>query len=1348
MRAWTTPAQLIRDARAFLRERLPEHMVPSAFVLLEELPVSPNGKVDRKALPAPESVRHGAGWEEREHVAPATPAEEALATVWSEVLGVERISVEDSFLDLGGHSLLATQVIARLREGLGIHLSLSDVFDRPVLSALAALVEERGIGGSGVGAAAPSSPIVAVSRAGDLPLSFAQERVWFLQQLDPTIQSYQFQSKIRFRGPLREEPLRRSLEEIVRRHEIFRTSFPTVAGRPIQRFHPAWEVPLPGVDLSRLPESRREPEAERILWVECRKPFAIDRLPLVRWTLLRLAPEDHLWLHVEHHLVHDGWSFNRLLEELAILYRSFVETRPSPLPDLPLQFADWAVWQRQWMQGEEAAAQIDWWWNSLAGRPLVLELPTDRPRPKRQSFRGAIERQEMPLDLCAALRAASRREGVSLYMLMQAAFAVLLSRWSGQEQVNVGSAVANRRWRETESMIGMLVDNVVLANDLAGNPTVAELLQRVRRVCLDAGMRPDVPFDHVVEAVQPERDLAYNPLFQASFSFHDSPLDVLEFPGVEAELAEGLSNGSAKFDLNAICIPRNEQRKGKKVGAGITLLWEYATALFDRATMLRMIDGFYRLLAGFTESSARRVFELPMLSEDEERQLEAWSGEAVPLSEDLLVHELVKGWADRTPEALAVSGGDRSLTYGELEAGANRLARRLVQLGVGPEVRVGVCLERTADLPLALLAVLKAGGAYLPLDPEHPPERLAFILEDSAVPVLITSAALARRLPAGAAAVVTLDGLDEWPESAERLRIAGYIAGSAANLAYVIYTSGSTGRPKGTELAHAGLLNLIAWHQRVYEISPADRTTQVASPAFDASVWEIWPTLAGGASLHLAPEETRSSPADLLAWLAAQRITVCFLPTPLAESCLELEPPEGLALRVLLTGGDRLHKIHRDLPFRLVNHYGPTEGTVVTTAGEAVKDDAAPPIGKPIDNFRVQVLDRHLQRVPIGVPGELLVGGIGLARGYLARPELTAGKFVPDPFGGSSRLYRTGDLVRWRRDGRIDFVGRTDHQVKIRGFRIELGEIEGVLREHPEVREAAVVAREAEGEKRLVAYVVSPPPGEGLRAYLADRLPAYMVPSAFVILPELPLSPNGKVDLAALPAPEWERPATGEKTAPRTLTEEMLAVIWAQVLNLQSASGLGPQDDFFALGGHSLLATQVLSRIREAFRVEPQLRAVFESPSLEGLARVVDDALRAGFGTQAPPLIPLSRDLDLPLSFSQERLWFLHQFGTDPAVYNIPEAYRLQGRLDVPALERSFNEVVRRHEVLRTTYPVEEGRVRQAIAPALHMDLEMVDLRVLREEQPSEIRRLAGDEAASPFDLARGPLIRTRLLRL
>ncbi|HXO20610.1 MAG TPA: amino acid adenylation domain-containing protein, partial [Thermoanaerobaculia bacterium] len=1026
-----------------------------------------------------------------------TPAEETLAAIWGEVLALPRVGAGDSFFDLGGHSLLATQVISRVRDRLAVELALADLFEHPTLGALARRVEEKGRDRR-----AAADPILPVPRRGDLPLSFSQERIWFLQQLDPAIRSYQFQAKIRFAGRLDVTALDAALSEVVRRHEIFRTTFLTgEGGRPAQRFHAVWPggaVRMPLVDLSGLPAAAREAEAEARMGDEFARPFDVARLPLARWTILRLGALDHLWVHVEHHLVHDGWSFNVLLEEMAALYRAAVEGSPSPLPELAVQFADFAVWQRRWAASEAAAAQLAFWKRTLAGRPAALELPTDRPWPKRQSFRGRVARAELPEPLAQALRAAGRRLGLSLFMILEAAFAALMGRYSGQEQVNVGSAVANRRRRETETMIGMVVDNLVLANDLAGDPTAAEHLGRVRRLCLAAGAHQEVPFDLVVEALAPPRDLSRNPLFQVSFSFHDSPLGELVFPGAAARLTEALSNGSAKFALNVICIPRAEQRVGRQrspaavsraaAAGGITVVWEYATDLFDAATIDRMLGHYRTLLAALAEEErlGRRLSELPLLTAPEREQLRDWNRTAAAF--DLTpVHQQVAAGAAASPGALAVARGGEGWTYGELQARASGIARRLRALGVGREGVIAICLPRSPEMVMAMLAALEAGAAYLPLDPAHPAERRALTVTDAGATVVLTDEAHKADFAGCGTAVFTLDDLDgvAIPERSDAPEPA-----LSDQLAYVIYTSGSTGRPKGVEVTHGGLANLVAWHRRTYGVTAADRATQLASPAFDASGWEIWPYLAAGASLHLPDDDVRASPRRLLAWLAAEGITLSFLPTPLAEAVLDeaTDDPshrEGdLTLRALLTGGDRLRRVPPErLPFRLVNHYGPTEGTVVSTWAEVAGGEAErlPPIGRPIANVRVHLADRHLRQAPAGVPGELLVGGAGLARGYRGAPDLTAERFVPDPWSAErgARLYRTGDLARYLPDGAVEFLGRIDFQVKVRGFRVELQEIEAALLRHPAVREAVVVARPLEGtsaEASLVAYLV--PAGE------------------------------------------------------------------------------------------------------------------------------------------------------------------------------------------------------------------------------------------------------------------------------
>jgi amino acid adenylation domain-containing protein len=1319
------PGLTVSALRDFLGERLPDFMIPAAFVFLEAMPMTPTGKVDRRALPAPGSSRPEL---DTVYVPPRSDTEEVLARVWGDLLGLEGIGVLDSLFELGGHSLLAAQIVTRVREEMGVELPLPDVFEHPTVESLARRIDlHRDL---------PEGELPPIGRApGErhrpIPLSFTQERVWFLNQLSPGNCAYNFQFTVRFRGPLRPAVLEAALSEVVRRHEVLRTTFPEVDGSPVQVIHPPWRAAVPVVDLRSLPEAEREPAALRLVHQEIRRPFDLECLPLMRWLLLRLADDDHLLLQVEHHFVHDGWSLAVFLREVKELYVAFHDGRPSPLPEPPVQYADFAVWQREWLQGEALASQLSWWTERLAGSPPVLELPADRPRPKAHSFRGAALRADLPRDLYGDVRSVARREGFTLFMASLAAFYALLYRYTGQGDILLGSGIANRRLRELEHMVGMVVNTVVLRTAVEGSVTFRELLARVRRTMLDAHAHQDVPFEKIVEELQPDRELSRNPMFQVLFSFHDSPVPDMDFAGMTGDLFER-HNGSAKSDLNVVAKPRAEQRIGFGSDAGddMTFIWEYSGDLFDGSTIDRMWAHYQSLLRVFVEDPGRRVSEMPLLGEAERRQLSEWSGREV-MEDGIPVHLQVAAWAERTPDALALTGRGVELTYAELLAQARGLAARLKSLGVGPETVVAVCTGRSPEAVVAALGILEAGGAWLPLDPSYPQERLRYLLEDSGARAVVVRPEYLGVLPDTGLPVLEIGGRSEaWPISDLQ---------SPGSLAYVIYTSGSTGRPKGVEIPHRGLANLVSWHRRIYAVTPADRATMLAGPAFDASVWEVWPYLASGASVHVPDAETRSDPRRLLEWMAAEGITLAFLPTPLAEALIEIEMPAGLALRALLTGGDRLNRSPgRPLPFTLVNHYGPTESTVVTTAGEVPAGRVgAPSIGRPIDGLRVWLLDRDLRKVPPGVPGELCVGGSGLARGYRGRPDLTAERFLPAPEG---RLYRTGDLARWR-GGELEFLGRIDHQVKIRGFRIELGEIEAVLREHPGVREAVVTVRKRGEEGVLVAYVA----GEGnLSELLSDRLPSYMVPSTFVVLPVLPLTANGKVDLRALPEPEWGEGSEDDR-APATPLEETLAGIWASVLG---AGSVGVHDNFFKLGGHSLLATRVLSRVRDAAGVDVPLAALFEEPTVAGLARVVEERLRGAEASDGP--IPRrSPDGPAPLSFAQERLWFLDQLTPGMTAYSIVRAFRLRGPLDTDALARAAAGVVQRHEALRTTFTAVDDRPVQVVALEAAPEVPVMDLEGLEGlEGETEAGRLLREEAKRPFDLQRGPLLRMAVARL
>ncbi|MBI5094511.1 MAG: amino acid adenylation domain-containing protein [Candidatus Hydrogenedentes bacterium] len=1036
------------------------------------------------------------------------------------------------------------------------------------------------------------------------PASFAQQRLWFLDQWQPGSPLYTIATiALRLTGPLHIDALEQALNEIVRRHDSLRTTFDVIEGQPVQIIAPPHTIALPIVDISHLGASVGLAEARRIAIEEMRRPFNIKTGPLLRARLLRLNDAEHVLLVPIHHIISDGWSVGVFISDLMRLYEALVnDGETASLPELPMTYADYAQWQRQTLRGDALDRLVTYWKEKLAGCPPVLPLPTDRPHPAAQTYAGAQVTFSVGPALAGALKTLSQQAGVSLFMTLLAAFKTLLHRYTNCDDIPVGSATANRGRPELAGMIGFFVNTLVLRTDLSGNPTFRETISRVREVTLDAYEHQEVPFEKLVEELQPERSASHSPFFQSVFVLHNLPKLREQFSELTMERLD-IHTAVAKFDLTLAM---------EDSPSGIAGHIEYNTDLFDRSTMARMAGHFVCILDHVTANPDVRLWEIPLLTDSERQQvLVEWNATVAALPDAETASQMVQAWAVRTPDAVAVTDSSTSLTYRELNARANRVGRRLRSLGIGPESLVGICLERTTYLPVAVLGVMKAGGAYLPLDPTHPKERLAGMLADAGAQVVVTRQHLLERLPKSGMTAICLDespdSLAAYPES-DLPAVAG-----AKNLAYVIYTSGSTGTPKGVEIEHGGLVNLIAWHQRAFAVTPSDRAAMVASPAFDASVWELWPYVTAGASVHIPDVETRAAPAKMIEWLAQQRITVCFLPTPLAEAVLDEPWPDGASLRAALTGGDVLHKRPTaQTRFALYNQYGPTENTVVTTSAriEPGTDAAPPEIGRPISNTRVYLLDRAGQPVPVGVPGELHVGGAGVARGYRNHPELTAEKFVSDSFSEApgGRLYRTGDLARYRPDGNIEFLGRIDQQVKIRGFRIEPAEIEAVLGQHPAMCEVAVIPRDdAQGRKCLVAYIVSngnPAPATNeLRAFLLAKLPDYMVPAAFVSMDAIPRTSAGKVDWRALPHPDEAAPDSGARTVnARDIWELELVHIWEEVFQTRP---IGVTDDFFDLGGHSFLAVHVMDRVQKRFGRELPITTLFQAPTIERMASIL-----------------------------------------------------------------------------------------------------------------------------------------------
>ncbi|HEY7143155.1 MAG TPA: amino acid adenylation domain-containing protein [Streptosporangiaceae bacterium] len=1224
-----SPAELIE----FTAIRLPGYMVPSAVVVLPALPVTPNGKVDRAALPVPGREEAGLA----AAAAPArTPTQAALAQIVAGLLGGAPAGADDDFFALGGTSLMAGRLAAQIAAGLPAPVTLAELFRARTITAIAAIIDQRAAAAStpaatartatapaagaqpGVVAVPARPPLRRARRDRPIPLSLQQQRVWFFEQLSPGNLAYNFQATVSLHGQVNTEALRAALDEIVRRHEILRTAFVTVDGAGQQRPMASARAPLRVLDVP-------AGHAEKVIAAQLRKPFDLTRPPLARWLLLRHGPQDSTFVHVEHHFVHDGWSLAVLLSELSVLYPAFADGRPSPLPELAIQYADYTLWQRDWMRGETLRAHVNHWTARLAGAPDIMELPADHPRPPVMTFRGAAPRIQVPGQLARDLRSFSREHQVTLFSVMFAAFAALLHRYTGQRDLLVGTGAASRSRPELEPLLGMFVNTLVLRAAVSGGQRFTDLLGQVQQTVAQTLDWSDTPVDAVIDALGPARDPSRTPLFQVMFSFHDSAVPDLDFGGLTGSITER-SNGTAKADLNVIVIPRGAQRLGRAARPeddDMAVIWEYSTDLFDEETMTAMAGHYLTLLAGAIARPATRIGELSLLTGAQAELLDSWrAGPEVTGARP--VTELIAGQIRRTPDAVAVTDPWTQLTYRELGRRASLLAGQLVAAGAGPESVVAVCAPRSALLVTGELAVLLAGAAFMPLDPDHPAQRVNDLITRSGACALLTTAELASRLHLAAGPTLLLDqaagGQPGGPPDPDPDPVP--VPVRAASLAYVIYTSGSTGAPKGVQGTHGGLASLTGWLREAYQLGPGERSTMVASPAFDGSVWEIWPALATGGTLVVPPDDVRVTPPALVRWLAGQRITWSFLPTPLAQEVLEQDWPEHAALRWLVTGGDALRRGHRaGAGFGFVNHYGPTETTVLVTGAPVPPGGAGrPPIGRPAGGARAYVL-AGLDEVPPGVAGELCIGGAGVTRGYLDAPAATAALFVPDPWHAGQRMYRTGDRARWLPDGQLEFLGRIDEQVKIRGYRIEPGEIAAALRQHPQVSDAVVVARPGQaGQPRLAGYAAAGSAAvtaAQLRAFLADRLPSYLVPDDLITLAALPRNSGGKVDKAALPAPEPgpDRAGQHERAPARAGREQRIAALWQDLLGVPA---VGADDDFFALGGHSLLVARMLAQVEETCGATVPLSVFLTAPTTAGLARAMSEPRPAGPSRTGP----------------------------------------------------------------------------------------------------------------------------------
>ncbi len=1328
-----TPAAL----REALASQLPDYMLPAAFVRLDTLPLTANGKLDRRALPAPGTDAVAS----RAYEPPQGPVETRIAGIWAALLGLDRVGRHDHFFELGGHSLLVMQLLARLQAAFHCQLHLADLFEHPMLHEQGRLVTQA--------QHTTLPPIEPASRQVPLPLSFAQQRLWFLDRLEGPNSTYLIPLALRLDGALDTMALRRALQALVSRHEVLRSRFAERNGEsqvdilPVEQTFRLDEEVLD--DPSQL-ASRLEREAHSFFRLEEEAP--------IRFRLLRLAEREHVLLIVQHHIVSDGWSAGVLRRELAALYDAFAQGLDDPLPALPIQYPDYAAWQRRWLTGEHLQRQADYWRTQLADAPTLIDLPLDRPRPPIQDFAGANLGFELDPALSRDLEALGRRHGCTPYMTLLAAWGALLGRLTRQPTVLIGTPVAGRTRTELEPLIGFFVNTLALRIDQPGRLTVPELLSRVRQVALEAQDHQELPFEQVVELLQPPRSLAHAPLVQVMFAWEDhEPIAVDSGPWASlSPQSLGLPGTTAKFDLSLTFSRSGNRLKGNL---------NYATALFDATTIERHAGHLQALLRGMVENERQVLGRIDLLSAAERDHLLHGLNRTQATPPQPCIHRLFEAQVRHSPDAVALVMDEARMSYAELDARANRLAHHLRGLGVGPDARVAICVQRGFDMLVGLLAILKAGGAYVPLDPAYPLERLAFMLDDSQPLVLLADSSL----PDGLALP---DDLPLCRLDAERPAWAGQPDTAPEvpdltpdHLAYLIYTSGSTGKPKGVMIEHRQVTRLFAATQAWFGFGPQDTWSLFHSFAFDFSVWEIWGALLHGGKLLIVPHAASRSPQDFYALLCDIGVTVLNqTPSAFRQLCTtQAGSDRRHALRCIVFGGEALdtawlrpwYAHPANAGTRLVNMYGITETTVHVTYRALEPADAeragASPIGERIPDLRLYVLDEYGQPAPLGVAGELHVGGAGLARGYLNRPDLTAERFITDPFGPpGARLYRSGDLGRWRNDGSLEYLGRIDEQVKIRGFRIELGEIEARLASCPGVREAVVLTRETgAGDKQLVAYftarpVAQAPTPAALREVLASQLPDYMLPAAFVRLDALPLTANGKLDRRALPAPGTDAVASRTYEPPQGPVETRIAGIWTALLNLDR---VGRHDHFFELGGHSLLMMQLLARLQDAFQCQLRLAVLFEHPVLHEQATLVAQSRQA----VVPPVEPVSREAPLPLSFAQQRLWFLDQMEGPSPTYLIPMALRLEGDLHLGALRRAIQALVDRHDVFRSRFIAHGGEPCLDILPpgSIPELLERHDLPP-EQDRTSAIRHWLEKETRRAFRLDSELPVRFHLL--